>query len=283
MKRKLRGALLCAAVFAFADVYAEVTARSYIQEGLVVHLDAIENAGYGLHDDTTNIWTDLKGRCDLAVINANSSWTADSFVPPQSGDYSASAKDNGAKAKIEYANYESIDTCITRRKPSNAATVLGQSYRAISWQKTGFVCHYSKRSCHATLVDGTPYSIYANYVHGEPTVNTNYLDGVPVAEVADGVNRQDLYVGDRFQIGRDVNTYWSSRAPVHAVRLYSRALEPWEILFNANIDQIRYRGSDGTTLTWPDGIRYANGSIQYRTRATAVTQTPAVSSRNCDR
>ena len=274
MKRKLRGALLCAAVFAFADVHAEVTARNYIQDGLVVHLDAIENAGYGLHVDTTNVWTDLKGRCDLTVIDANSSWTADSFVPPQSGSYSTAAKDNGSKAKIAYADYDSIDVCVTRRDPSDksARTILGQSYRTINWQKNGFACRYTTMSCHATLVEDTPYTIYANYVHNDYAVNTNYLDGVPVAEVAD--NCQVLFVYDRFQIGRDLNTYFSSRAPVHSVRLYNRALEPWEVLFNANIDQMRYRGSDGETLTWPDGIRYANDSIQYRTRATAVTFMP---------
>lgn len=82
MKRKLRGALLCAAVFAFADVHAEVTARSYIQDGLRANWDAIENAGYGLHDDTTNMWTDLKGYCDLTIVDNASSWTDDAFVPP---------------------------------------------------------------------------------------------------------------------------------------------------------------------------------------------------------
>ena len=70
-------AAACVAVSPLASV-AEVTAKSYIQGGLISHWDAIENAGYGLHDDTTNVWTGLKGRCDLTIINANSSWTASS-------------------------------------------------------------------------------------------------------------------------------------------------------------------------------------------------------------
>ena len=47
-------AAACVAVAPSASV-AEVTAKSYVQGGLVSHWDAIENAGYGLHDDTTNV------------------------------------------------------------------------------------------------------------------------------------------------------------------------------------------------------------------------------------
>ena len=271
-------AAACAAAVPLASL-AEVTAKSYIQGGLVSHWDGIENAGYGLHDDTTNVWTDLKGFCDLEIVDADSSWTANAFLPPQKG-YAAAAKDNGGTAKIAKYAYASIDVCITRKAYSNAAMVLGQGERSISWQKNGFVCHYSKKSCLANLVAGTPYSIYAEYKSGAAAVITNYLDGVPVAEVAVEDNLQDLYCWDRFQIGRDLNTYWSSTAPVNSVRLYSRALEQWEIQVNANVDQIRYRESDGTTLTWPDGLSFADGSVRYRTTATAATYLPSSGAEN---
>ncbi|MBQ6915659.1 MAG: hypothetical protein IJQ65_08050, partial [Kiritimatiellae bacterium] len=279
MTKKLMMAVAAASALAFTDVHAAVTARSYIQDGLVVHLDAIENAGYGLHDDTTNIWTDLKGFCDLTIVDSNSSWTATSFVPPQKSYYAA-ARDENASAKISYSTYASMDTCLTRRYYSDAAAVVGQSSRVISWQTSGFICRgVANVTCHATLVADTPYSIYAAYQSGNAAVITNYIDGVPVAEETE--KHTALTTNPRFQIGRDyLNNYWSSKAPVNAVRLYSRALEPWEVLFNANIDQMRYRGSDGETLTWPDGVRYVNGSIQYRTRATAVTVMPVAGANN---
>ena len=66
--RVLVAVCACAVVFAAHDANAATTAKSYIQNGLVAHWDGIENAGYGLHDDTTNVWTDLKGFCDLAVV-----------------------------------------------------------------------------------------------------------------------------------------------------------------------------------------------------------------------
>ena len=266
----LAAASACAcAVFFALDAIAVTTAKSYIQDGLVAHWDGIENAGYGLHDDMTNVWTDLKGFCDLAVVDSASTWANDAFVPPQK-NHKAAARDEGDVAKITVSTYDSIDVCLTRKTVSNAACVLGQSNRMISWQKAGFVCYCSKRSCHATLVNDTPYSIYAEYKHGSnAVVLTNYLDGVAVAEEED--SRQELFSNGRFQISRDYNEYFSSRAPVNSVRLYSRALEPWEILVNANVDQIRFRRTDGATLTWPEGLCFMDGSVCYRTTATTKT------------
>ena len=265
-------AIAAMAVFVCADAQAVVTSKSYIQSGLVAHWDAIENAGYGQHDDATNMWTDLKGYCDLTIVDADSSWTDNSFVPPQKSYYAA-ARDEGDSARISYSTYRSIDACLTRKYYSDGKAVVGMSSRLISWQKDGFICRGAKdRTCHATLVTDTPYSIYAAYESGNATVITNYIDGVPVVE-EDQEKRTALTTTARFQIGRDyLNNYWSSTAPVHSVRLYSRVLEPWEILVNSNVDQIRYRGVDGTTLTWPEGMRFADDSVEYRV-ATATTAT----------
>ena len=102
-------AFLVAACLA-APSLAEVTALSYIQDGLISHWDGIENAGYGLHDGTTNVWTDLKGFCDLEIVDADSSWTADAFLPPQKG-YATAAKDNGAAAvAIDLLDYRIVET-----------------------------------------------------------------------------------------------------------------------------------------------------------------------------
>ena len=37
------------------------TAADYVQEGLMALFDGIENAGYGVHDDSIEYWKDLTG------------------------------------------------------------------------------------------------------------------------------------------------------------------------------------------------------------------------------
>ena len=57
-----------------------LTARDYVQDGLVAMWDGIENAGWGEHDATATTWKDLVGNMDCStssgiatpVFNANS-------------------------------------------------------------------------------------------------------------------------------------------------------------------------------------------------------------------
>ena len=270
-------AAICAyAVFSALDAAAATTAKSYIQDGLVAHWDGIENAGYALHDDSTNVWTDLKGFCDLKVVNSNSTWASDAFVPPQKS-YGAAARDEASK--ISLSTYRSVDVCATRAYYDDSAAILGINARTVSWLKDGFICHNSaSKGCLVSLVTGTPYSIYANYRSNDAAVLTNYIDGVAISE--EPVSHTALSVGSKFQIGRDVNEWWSSKGRVNSVRLYSRALEPWEILLNANVDQIRFRGTDGATLTWPEGLGFVDDSVCYRTTATTKTYSSSAAADN---
>ena len=43
------------------------SARDYVQDGLVVMYDGIENAGYCAHSFESSAWKDLAGRYDLVV------------------------------------------------------------------------------------------------------------------------------------------------------------------------------------------------------------------------
>ena len=56
-----------------------VSARDYIQAGLILNLDAIENVGYGQHSETAEYWTDLTGnRGNLALHSFSASpWSSD--------------------------------------------------------------------------------------------------------------------------------------------------------------------------------------------------------------
>ena len=75
-----RGLAVCAVVFIATQLAAAqtYTASSYVQADLVGQWDGIENAGAGLHDATTNYWTDRTGNSgDFALRTSVASFTAD--------------------------------------------------------------------------------------------------------------------------------------------------------------------------------------------------------------
>ena len=265
------------AAVASVSVQAAVSARQYVQRGLVAHWDALENNGYGQYDGTAMVWKDLKGNTDLTIVDAEATWDADALVPPQK-NHEAIAQ-TGADT-FSMAKYRAMEVCADYR--SETATVAGYGSRAFSWHKAGFIGRDVWDTCVASLTEGTAYSVYVSYYANYADVVEHRLDGVPIA--ADSTVREQVLAADTdggFEIGRSVNTWWSSLAPVHAVRIYNCTLEPDEVLINSNLDRIRYNGADGTTLAWPAGMRFANDEVQtFLGAATTETRSSAAANEN---
>ena len=259
-----------AAVLASAVVgsaYAEVSAKSYIQDGLVAHWDAIENAGYGQHDGTATVWKDLIGGYDFNLVDGNSQWEANAYVPINSKLTSASIPD--AKG-LTTSKYKTFEVCSSAPSgANNSQSLIGQSTRLLCWRGTGFVGRNVSQTCKVSYTAKTPYSISMDYSAATPIY---HFDGVQVEESADSGKTAIQASWGTFVIGYAMNdSGWVSKAPIHDVRLYNRSLESWEVQVNANVDQVRYRGTDGSTLNWPDGFRYEDGSV--RCRSTVATYT----------
>ena len=53
-----------------------ISARDYIQDGLVAMWDGIENAGWGIHDPNATVWTPLVGGEPLTLTN-RATWRSD--------------------------------------------------------------------------------------------------------------------------------------------------------------------------------------------------------------
>ena len=265
------------AAVASVSVQAAVSARQYVQRGLVAHWDALENNGYGQYDGTAEVWKDLMGNTDLTIVDAEATWDADALVPPQKG-HGAIAQ-TGADT-FSLAKYRAMEVCADYR--SETATVAGYGGRALSWHKAGFIGWNIADTCVASLTEGTAYSVYVSYYANYADALEHRLDGVLIASDS-SVQEQVLaaHTTGGFEIGRSVNIWWSSLAPVHAVRIYNCTLEPDEVLINSNLDRIRYNGADGTTLTWPAGMRFANDEVQtFLGSATAETRSSAAANEN---
>lgn len=259
-----RIAVMAAAGLALSAAGA-TSSKSYIQDGLVAHWDAIENAGYGQHDNAATVWKDLVGGYDFNLTAGRSRWDANAYVPTNSTGTSASVP---TEKGLTTSKYKTFEVCSSAPSgANNSQSLIGQGSRLLCWRGTGFVGRNVTQTCRVTYTAKTPYSISMDYSTTPPIYR---FDGEVVEESADSGKTAIQASNGSFVIGYGVNNYgWVSKAPIHDVRLYNRALEPWEILVNANVDQIRYRGTDGSTLNWPDGLRYAEGSVQYRVTAAA--------------
>ena len=62
-----------------------LTSRSYVRRGLVAQFDGIDNAGFGLHDGATNVWTDLTGNGSDGAVAAIVSWTSNGWTNASNG------------------------------------------------------------------------------------------------------------------------------------------------------------------------------------------------------
>ena len=254
-------------LFAFSAC-AELTAKAYVQSGLVAHWDAVENVGYGRHSDETKVWKDLVGGYDMTVEDERATWEARSFVPPQDL-YTVAAQ---ADAALTRDKYVMMDVCATFRTSGEDTPycVCGQWGRAFSWAAGRFNGRFGAYMFYADFLVGRAHSVVFDYMVDDVQVKTAFADGVEIEASQDdgGWISVDAH---SFVIGRDINEWWSSTAPVNGVRLYDRSLAPWEVRWNANVDAIRFNGADGSALTWPEGVRYANESLQFRIDVVAET------------
>ena len=67
---------MCAARNALLSGGAKLSAKSYVQDGLVAMWDGIENAGWGVHDASATTWTDLIGGI-TPTANSTLTWGDD--------------------------------------------------------------------------------------------------------------------------------------------------------------------------------------------------------------
>lgn len=71
-----------------ASKKSQPTARDYVQDGILFHWDAIENVGYGQHEDRPSAWVDLAGSgLDLPLTSRTDEWSfADGEFSSQKND-----------------------------------------------------------------------------------------------------------------------------------------------------------------------------------------------------
>ena len=226
----------------------KISAKSYIQDGLIAMWDGIENAGWGVHDPNATVWRDLTGNGrDWTLISAGS-FRDDCFY----------CNGNAAAAQQPILPLAYTIECLSQtisgrwifvgnskgNAGANPGCVQGFCNSAdLTFVQTGFTyptattISYPRVNVREKHLLSVAYQYYNEY---SLIPKDNYVDGSLVDSFTDfrnyWVNPGMSLLG--YNNGGSASWLWTGS--IYALRLYSRALTAEEIRHNYEIDRKRF-------------------------------------------
>lgn len=276
----LRIALALLPIVAFCEDAADVTSRYYVQDGLLVQYDGIENSGRGLHDATTNRWVDLTGNGpDFVLIEGKKGkFTENAF----------SFDGPSAKRTPSLPSARTFETCVgmtsgrwvisghDNKYDSPSGDRVQQGLVTVSGTTNTFqVAFLTPTQGNTSWLDcrnsASPFSTSVLYVD-DPAKGSLacYCNG----SLAPALTGSNTWKGDgNSYIGvppaMDQNQY--GKGLLHSVRLYDRRLTEAEIARNALVDAVRFKGAAIPASLAPDVTFVAEGASSGVTFRWSVT------------
>ena len=237
---------------------------SYINDGMILHLDAINNVGMGdnNHSTTTNIWKDLSGNSgDVTLRTTGTSgpvWESDSLSFDGVDDYSTGAATSNGDITVEFIgrqNYTSnsgvlyminswnsnvTDPTMQLWHSGSGHLINGrmlvpqnqeQTYKEIGATQLGSFNANSK-SCFTITKNNNTIRVFWNGKLEKEYNDQGFIDRFNITNM-------------NFTIGKwhTSNSYYSNEN-VYAFRIYNRALTDGEVKQNYYKDIIRFKIED---------------------------------------
>lgn len=243
----------------------KLSARHYVQSGLVLHFDGIENAGAEVaHDGSAVEWKDLSSNGNHAQFkkiseDTTGAWTDKGFLfdgkclfvtgstldiaPELKATVQTVSEYSSEEQRASYVVEEDGKTLKYNFYPSvfgtgeKAFTLFSESTGKHLYFKTtqsSTVTCWSWPGRYATAV----YNAGLGYVFQTVTPGADLLPGT--SSTAIGAKQWSIGCGTGTHTGR--STYFSMIGTVHAVRVYNRILTDDELKWNRIIDDYRYFG-----------------------------------------
>ena len=238
----LSAALAAAPLTAAADG-GGYTSASYVQDGLIAQWDGIDNAGMGSHNPLSAVWKDLKGSCDMTLLNNGESWVNGKAL------YVDGAGAAGSTAAPRYTTIE----VVYKMAGGACLFVSGLKWGNTDWYISRIVAFSGgTRAIFTNAHEGqTIYIPDANgdVVHSLSAVYEDNSSDVVISASMDGYVRTQntvqtswydatgvVMVGDRKTTAR--SEPWAGE--IYAIRLYDRALSVGELAANQKVDSARF-------------------------------------------
>jgi hypothetical protein len=258
----------------FSDAFAALSAKSYVQKGLVAHWDGIENAGYGkAHDNAATSWTELTGN-GPDITNPSGSTVVDDGLTVVRASGTTVDKANAKKILDAYCSGNYTAEVVfdkTKATPNsskgyeNKICVMLMFGRAYSWMgtfgDTQMGINPMTSGGEGDLNGGT--YITAKTTLGRHSLSCSQAGSESIVRVdRDLIARKTVTVGTQDRAhGFGFNRAWYEDYGLdgiyHTIRIYDRALDETETAVNYAVDQVRYFGKSASEVTLPYGWRFA--------------------------
>lgn len=219
--------------------YPRVTARDYIQDGLIAMWDGIENAGWGTHNASATVWKDLVGINDLTIAQSSSLYFAETYLYASNTQY-AEGDISKIPANLNNVTYEVCWNRVSKfDKAADSNNCYGQMVLDVYENKLWYKCSQQNGGYMNTppsdARQGVPFtqSMICQYSGSADTI-IPFVNGTQISNTI-------LYSSNP-QINRvRIGSGWQDPASRHhCIRIYNRALTAAEIAHNYNIDKWRF-------------------------------------------
>jgi hypothetical protein len=222
----------------------------YEQDGLVLHLDAIDNAGLGdrQHVSAPNRWVDVTGNLNDCALSGSYTWTSNMV-------YGTNINFTGtcATPKVNITNDYTVEIALRSSKIQGHENIYTSNYITASrnWcQKgTNYPCSDSDSSSIRMYFtfSNTPItgSMGENILGTAATTRNNtfsksFVNGVLAAGDTRGTLETTLKNNINLKIGPQNTSSGSTVLRYHSFRIYNKALTDEQIAHNATLDQMRF-------------------------------------------
>jgi Tfp pilus assembly protein PilE len=205
---------------------------SYIQDGLVLHLDGINNFGFG-HSNTTTVWNDLSNEHNDVLSVNPSRWTNKSLDFITVSDILRTSKlitSSTLGKNITLEIYlKSRELRLVQIGMDNSIMLKLRTSGTNPWWNA-YPITIQSYSSQYTLNQQIRFAYRNNFTS---STADKWLNTTKTSATVSNLNAVDKY----FELG----TTEYLNGEIYAIRLYNRALSDAEILNNYNLDIIRFR------------------------------------------
>ena len=267
----------CVVLMVACLAHAELTARSYVLDGLIAHWDGIENVAYGdEHAPSSSTWTELKGSGVDFALPASSSWESKGlrtirYYGANSAIAGTAVIDafNTQFCTIEIAFNKTTETPVSSLGHATAlAGLFGFNYEGKYWAGTEDDT-YAGVNAMGSGGRG-PGLVGANRAAVTTTVGAHILscvqDGTNLVVRFDDVEKKSE-TGEAQETAKISNArmlcinrvYYDDSGIdgiYHAIRCYNRPLTSDEQAVNKAVDQVRFGFKTVGETSLPDGWRF---------------------------
>ena len=225
----------------------KLSAKSYVQDGLVAMWDGIENAGWGTHDPNATTWKDVVHGAEIPLASGMSF-----------GDMELVFDNRSTTADTSTALDNSIFSAVSTEFTVEFVEKVTKSYSGFGASSNMYLGYYSyhqmDRNRTLTCNDNTTYKQYAGVPYGTP-YNCSIVRNIAANTMVVMENGSILTatsLGGRVCSLQNILTMtngWNGNVSsynTNNIRIYSRALTADEIAANYAVDKARFNLPDAT-------------------------------------